>query len=52
MTYALVKISVKDSQSLTTSDKELGAYNIQTYYVPEYVEQEVNKLNEFFGRTL
>ena len=39
-----------------TSDKELflipGAYHIQTYYVPEYVEQEVNKLKEFFGRTL
>ena len=39
-----------------TSDKELflipGALHIQTYYVPEYVEQEVNKLVEFFGRTL
>ena len=39
-----------------TSDKELflipGAFHIQTYYVPEYVEQEVNKLKEFFGRTL
>ncbi|MBQ7560275.1 MAG: alpha/beta hydrolase [Synergistaceae bacterium] len=39
-----------------TNDKELflipGAYHIQTYYVPEYVEQEINKLKEFFGRTL
>lgn len=39
-----------------TADKELflipGAFHIQTYYVPEYVEQEVNKLKEFFGRTL
>ncbi len=39
-----------------TNDKELflipGAFHIQTYYVPEYVEQEVNKLKEFFGRTL
>ncbi|MBQ7221285.1 MAG: alpha/beta hydrolase [Synergistaceae bacterium] len=39
-----------------TSDKELfiikGATHIKTYYVPEYVEQEVNKLKEFFGRTL
>ena len=39
-----------------TNDKELflipGAYHIQTYYVPEFVEQEINKLSEFFGRTL
>ena len=39
-----------------TTDKELfliqGAFHIQTYYVPEYVEQEINKLKEFFGRTL
>ncbi len=39
-----------------TNDKELfiikGATHIKTYYVPEYVEQEVNKLKEFFGRTL
>ncbi|MBQ3758184.1 MAG: alpha/beta hydrolase [Synergistaceae bacterium] len=39
-----------------TSDKELfiirGATHIKTYYVPEYVEQEVSKLKEFFGRTL
>ncbi len=39
-----------------THDKELfliqGAYHIQTYYVPEYVEQEIAKLKEFFGRTL
>ena len=38
------------------SDKELyeipGATHIQTYYVPEYVNQEVAKLSEFFGRTL
>lgn len=39
-----------------TNDKELflipGALHIQTYYVPEYVKQEVSKLKEFFGRTL
>ena len=39
-----------------TNDKELflipGAMHIQTYYMPEFVEQEVNKLKEFFGRTL
>ena len=39
-----------------TSDKELyeipGATHIQTYYVPEYVDQEVAKLSEFFGRTM
>lgn len=36
-----------------TNDKELflipGATHIQTYYVPEYVEQAMSKLNEFFG---
>lgn len=39
-----------------TSDKELflirGATHIKTYHVPEFVEQEINKLDEFFGRTL
>lgn len=39
-----------------TNDKELflipGATHIQTYYVPEYVEQAMNKLNEFFGKYL
>ena len=39
-----------------TNDKELflirGATHIQTYWKPEFVEQEVNKLREFFGRTL
>lgn len=39
-----------------TNEKELfliqGATHIQTYYVPEYVEQAVNKLNEFFGKYL
>jgi hypothetical protein len=39
-----------------TTDKELflipGATHIQTYYVPEYVDQEVNKLTEFFGKRL
>lgn len=39
-----------------TKDKELylipGATHIQTYYVPEYVEKAMNKLNEFFGKYL
>ena len=39
-----------------TNDKELflipGATHIKTYYVPEYVNQELAKLQEFFGRTL
>ena len=39
-----------------TKDKELflipGATHIQTYYVPEYVEQAMNKLNEFLGKFL
>ena len=37
-------------------DKELfkirGATHIQTYYVPEYVDQVVSKLKQFFDRTL
>jgi hypothetical protein len=39
-----------------TNEKELfliqGATHIQTYYVPEYVTQAMNKLNEFFGKYL
>jgi len=39
-----------------TTEKELylieGATHIQTYYVPEYVNQAMNKLNEFFGKYL
>ncbi len=39
-----------------TADKEYfpveGASHIQTYYVPEYVDAVVGKLNEFFGRNL
>lgn len=39
-----------------TKEKELflipGATHIQTYYVPEYVSQAMNKLTEFFGKYL
>jgi len=39
-----------------TNEKELllipGATHIQTYYVPEYVDQAINKLKEFFGKYL
>ncbi len=39
-----------------TKEKELylipGATHIQTYYVPEYVNQAMNKLKEFFGKNL
>jgi len=39
-----------------TTQKELflipGATHIQTYYVPEYVDQAMKKLNEFFGKYL
>jgi fermentation-respiration switch protein FrsA (DUF1100 family) len=39
-----------------TNEKELflipGATHIQTYYVPEYVELAMNKLNELFGKFL
>lgn len=39
-----------------TQDKELfkldGATHIQTYWVPKYVDAAMNKLTEFYGRTL
>ncbi len=39
-----------------TKNKELylidGATHIQTYYVPEYVDQIVNKLKDFYGKNL
>ncbi|MCM1371491.1 MAG: alpha/beta hydrolase [Bacteroides sp.] len=44
------------SKATGTQDKELflvpGATHIKTYYVPEYVQQVVGKLNEFFGNKL
>jgi len=39
-----------------TKDKELfkidGATHIETYWVPKYVDAAMNKLTEFFGKTL
>ena len=39
-----------------TNEKELflidGATHIQTYYVPEYVNQAMEKLNSFFVKYL
>ena len=39
-----------------TNDKELflldGATHIQTYFVPEYVDEAVNKLEQFYGKHL
>jgi fermentation-respiration switch protein FrsA (DUF1100 family) len=39
-----------------TKNKEMflipGATHIQTYYVPEYVQQATLKLNEFFNKYL
>lgn len=44
------------SKATGTQDKELflipGATHIKTYYVPEYVEQAVSKLTEFFNKNL
>ena len=44
------------SKATGTNDKQLylipGATHIKTYYVPEYVEQVVAKLTEFFGEKL
>ncbi len=43
-------------KATNAKNKELflidGATHIQTYYVPEYVNQAINKLNEFFGNNL
>lgn len=43
-------------KSTGTQDKELflvdGATHIQTYYIPQYVDQFANKLQEFYGRHL
>ena len=44
------------SRATGTLNKELflipGATHIKTYYVPEYVDQAVGKLAEFFGKNL
>lgn len=44
------------SRAIGTQDKELflipGATHIKTYYVPEYVDQVVSKLTEFFNSKL
>lgn len=44
------------SKATGTQDKELflipGATHIQTYWKPEYVDQAVTKLTEFFGKRL
>lgn len=44
------------AKAIGTQDKELflveGATHIQTYYVPEYVEQFVGKLQEFYAKHL
>ena len=44
------------SKATGTQNKELflipGATHIKTYYVPEYVNQAIGKLTEFFGKNL
>ena len=44
------------AKATNAKNKELfliqGATHIQTYYVPEYVNQAMNKLNAFFGKYL
>ena len=51
-----VVIILAGSNWILTKEKELflipGATHIQTYYVPEYVNRAVGKLNEFFGKYL
>jgi fermentation-respiration switch protein FrsA (DUF1100 family) len=44
------------AKAINSKDKELflidGATHIKTYYVPEYVDQAINKLISFFGKNL
>lgn len=44
------------SQATGTQQKELflipGATHIKTYYIPEYVDQAIDKLTEFYGKYL
>jgi fermentation-respiration switch protein FrsA (DUF1100 family) len=44
------------AKAVNAKDKELflidGATHIETYWKPQYVSQVVNKLKDFFGRTL
>ncbi len=53
-TYYMTEDAFKKATG--TTEKELflipGATHIQTYYVPEYVEQAMTKINEFFGKYL
>jgi len=53
-TYYMTENAFKKATG--TTEKELflipGATHIQTYYVPEYVEQAMDKLNSFFGKYL
>lgn len=53
-TYYMTEDAFKKATG--TTEKELflipGATHIQTYYVPEYIDQAMNKLNEFFGKFL
>lgn len=53
-TYYMTEDAFKKATG--TTEKELflipGATHIQTYYVPEYVEQAMTKLNSFFGKYL
>ena len=56
-TYYLALFLTDPTAAATgTDDKELylvpGATHIQTYWVPEYVEQITKKLVEFFGAKL
>jgi fermentation-respiration switch protein FrsA (DUF1100 family) len=43
-------------KAINAKNKELfvidGATHIKTYYVPEYVDQAINKLKSFFGKNL
>ncbi|WP_321346099.1 alpha/beta hydrolase [uncultured Draconibacterium sp.] len=53
-TYYMTEDAFK--KAIGTTEKELflipDATHIQTYYVPEYVEQAMTKLNSFFGKYL
>jgi hypothetical protein len=53
-TYYMTEDAFKKATGTTKKELYLipNATHIQTYFVPEYVNQAMDKLNEFFGKNL
>ncbi len=55
-TFYMTEQCFSKATATSTTDKQLflipGATHIKTYYVPEYVEQVVAKLTQFFDEKL